>query len=56
MCFRIENCCVIQEEKKKHRTLHSGDVLWLLWLICIVSTLLTVFNLNLKNLVHWKQM
>lgn len=53
--FYSENCCVIQEGKKKtqnHRTWRSGDVLWLLWLICIKSILLTVFNLNLKNLLH----
>lgn len=40
------------QQPQNHRAWHSGDVLWLLWLICINSTLLTVFKLNLKNLLH----
>lgn len=41
-----------KNQPQNHRTWHSGDALWLLWLICIKSTLLTVLNSNLKNLLH----
>lgn len=55
--FIAKTAVWFRKEKKKskpqnHRTWHSGDALWLLWLICIKSTLLTVFKLNLKNLLH----